>query len=128
MKYLLDTHTFLWWMSAPNKLSDKVLSLLNNQENEIYLSPASTWEIVIKCQVQKLTLPMQPEKYIPSRLSLYNILELPITHLHTLEMKKLPLIHKDPFDRLLISQSKIEKMPLMTKDTKIKQYKGKFIW
>ena len=128
MNYLIDTHVFLWWMASPEKLSEKVLTYLNNNDNNIYLSPASSWEIMIKFQLKKLELHTSPEKYIPSRMSIYNIKELPITHAHTLYIDKLPLIHRDPFDRIILSQSKVEKIPLITKDATIKKYSGKFIW
>ena len=128
MKLLLDTHVFLWWMSAPNKLRSNILEMLEQSSNEVFLSPASSWESAIKESMGKLTLPSEPRRYVLSRMIEYSITALPIEHEHTLKTRELPLIHKDPFDRLLIAQALCENLPLITDDILIKQYQVSTLW
>lgn len=128
MKFLLDTHTFLWAIGEPGKLSKKVLEIIENSENEIFTSVVNTWEICIKYSIGKLEIKKDPEKFIREEIQEANfqILEIKLNHLFPLT--KLPDFHKDPFDRLLISQSQTENIPILTNDPLIKKYKVKTIW
>ncbi len=128
MRVLLDTHVFLWMISSPEKLSEYVKELVESEENEIFLSAVSGWEITIKSQINKLKLPDKPDIYLPQQIEKNFVTVLPIRMSHVLNIYNLPDIHKDPFDRLLISQSQLENLPLITNDTKILQYPVETIW
>lgn len=128
MKALLDTHTFLWWNLGDSHLSDTAKSFISNGRNEIFLSAASGWEIAIKYAKGRLELPEPPDKYISSRIALHHFTPLPVQLSHTVNVYKLPPIHQDPFDRLLIIQSQLENMPLLTIDSEIAKYDVNTIW
>ncbi|MFA7173847.1 MAG: type II toxin-antitoxin system VapC family toxin [Kiritimatiellia bacterium] len=122
MKYLLDTHCFLWWFTEPERLSANTSAVIRNQKNQIYLSAASSWEISIKHRLGKLPLPIAPFEYVISRMNSCDFAHLPINHQHALLAGSLPLHHHDPFDRMLIAQAVFEKMTLITVDSKIQLY------
>ena len=122
MKILLDTHVWLWWAVTPEKLPAATLSVLKNPDNVVYFSAASAWEITIKSALGKLTLPAAPATFIPRQLVLDNMLSLPVTVAHALRVYELPPHHHDPFDRLLIAQAQVEKLPLLTFDSQLDAY------
>ncbi len=128
MKILLDTHTFLWWVAEDAQLSLKAKEIIANPDNEIYFSVVSAWEIIIKVGTGKLSLSESPETYIPSRIASNQFGILPVQMPHILKINSLPNFHKDPFDRLLIAQSLVEDLSLMTIDNAIAQYPVKTIW
>jgi PIN domain nuclease of toxin-antitoxin system len=128
MKYLLDTHTFLWFVTGDTKLSPQALSTIENNGNEIYFSAASAWEIAIKNQLGRLRIQEDLELFITNQLVQNGFRPLSITIIHTINSGNLPLLHKDPFDRILISQSVIENMPLISTDTNIKRYAVQLVW
>ena len=128
MRALIDTHTFLWWTTDDSQLSTCARDLIADGDNEIFLSAASVWEMVIKTARGKLILPEAPADYITSRMSRYRFRALPIQMDHTLKVYELPPIHQDPFDRMLIAQSLTESIPLVTKDETIRQYGVETIW
>ena len=101
---------------------------IENPENVIYLSAASSWEIAIKYTLGKLPLPEPPESFVPKRLARDGISSLPVEHVHALHVASLPLHHQDPFDHLLIAQAQIERIHLMTVDPKIKDYDLAILW
>lgn len=118
-KYLLDTQILIWAMSGEYELlGDSIHSIITSPQFEIYVSVASVWEMTIKSSKGKLTIPSDIEyvlhkaKYIPLTINLD----------HALETKHLPWIHKDPFDRLLIAQSRVEHLTLISSDPKMKRY------
>ncbi len=127
MKYLLDTHIFLLWLVDAKNLSKKVINIIKNPENELYLSAISSWEICVKIQLKKLWLPENPMYYIPQKINEHNIFELDINHKHSLQLSSLPLIHKDPFDRMLIAQTIVEQMILISFDKIFEKYPIKTI-
>ncbi len=122
MKYLMDTHIFLWWILENPKLKYRVKAIIRNKNNILYLSAASTWEMLIKSGVGKLSLPASPETFIRKQLLLNDINILNITLQHTFALAELPLTHKDPFDRILIAQAKCENCAFITDDALIKSY------
>lgn len=128
MRALLDTHTFLWWVTNNSQLSSTVQSILRNRSNEIFFSVASGWEIAIKAQLGKLDLPSQPEYYIANQLELNSFQVLPINLNHALQIYHLPNYHKDPFDRILVAQCQVENLPLLTLDANISEYRINVIW
>lgn len=127
MKILLDTQCFLWFFAEPERLNDTALTAIEDARNGIYLSAASAWEIAIKWKKSKLQLPEPPDKYIRKRLKKAEIETLPITLAHALHTQKLPDHHRDPFDRILISQAICDRLTLMTADSLIFAYKVKLI-
>jgi len=128
MRYLLDTHTFLWWNMDDAQLSSLAKELIADGNNEIFLSAASAWEIAIKTARGRLTLPEDPTRYVSNRLSLHGFQALPVQIHHAVQVYKLPLHHADPFDRLLIAQSQIESMSLISADVEIRKYEIEVIW
>jgi PIN domain nuclease of toxin-antitoxin system len=128
MRVLLDTHTFLWWVTNSPQLSSTVQSIVANRTNQIFFSAASGWEIAIKAQLSKLQLPNPPEQFIANQLSINSFEVLPIQLNHALQTYHLPNHHKDPFDRILVAQSQLESLPILTVDTKVSQYGVNVIW
>ncbi len=128
MKALLDTHAFLWWVTEDSRLSSTAINIITDSANQLFLSTASAWEIVIKARLGKLTLPEPPEIYIPNRLKVNRFESLSIHLIHALQVVNLPDLHKDPFDRIIIAQSQVEKMPILTLDSQIKRYSVDIVW
>jgi len=128
MKALLDTHTFLWWNLGDEQLSSQARQFIANGKNELYLSAASAWEIAIKTARGKLVLPETPKRYVAQRLILHHILPLPVQLSHALHVFNLPGHHQDPFDRLLVAQCQLEKLPILTADVNIARYEVEIIW
>ena len=127
MKFLLDTSIFLRSLDAFDQLNKQAQEVFTKGE-EIYLSSASSWEIVVKYGVGKLNLPKAPEKLIPGALTKFAIRALPITLTHTLAVAELPNHHKDPFDRILVAQARNERMVLMTEDSEVSKYPVEILW
>lgn len=125
--YLMDTHIFIWTTCNANKLPKKILNILTNDNHRIYLSMATIWEMQIKYQLGKLPLTKPFSVIIDDVIDndLYHF--LPITHRHILNLQHLDFIHKDPFDRMLISQAMTENLTLLTVDEHIIHYPIKFI-
>ncbi len=128
MRALLDTHTFLWWNMDDPRLSGRARQILADGSNEIFLSAASAWEIAIKTARGRLTLPEPPTSYVPNRMALHHFHHLPIQVSHALHVFKLPDLHQDPFDRLLVAQSQLEELPILTADEIIARYEVEIIW
>ena len=121
-RLLLDTHVWLWSITTPGKLGREGRSLLENTDNELFLSAASSWEIAIKYRLGRLELPEPPHKFIPPRLIRDSIRPLPVEHHHACHVANLPDLHRDPFDRLLIAQAQTEHMTFITADQELKDY------
>jgi PIN domain nuclease of toxin-antitoxin system len=128
MKILIDTHCFLWFLDNNPKLSNTALSLIKDINNEVLLSMASIWEIGIKCSTGKLRLTDPFEILIPTELTANKITPLQITIEHISGVVNLPFHHKDPFDRLIISQSIIENIPILSADPEFVKYPITLIW
>ena len=128
MKVLMDTHTFLWWNTDDPLLSVRTKKIIADGKNDVFLSAASVWEIVIKTARGRLVLPEPPAQYISKRMSLYRFRSLPIQISHAVHVYELPPIHNDPFDRMLIAQSQLESLPILTKDEDIQRYELETIW
>ena len=128
MKYLLDTHTFLWAIAEDRRLSTTANEILFAPTSEFFLSAGSIWEIVIKTQIGKLSLPSPVAGYIKRHLALNRAQVLPISFEHVLRVEQLPLHHRDPFDRILAAQSIEEKMPILSGDPVFRKYPVKLMW
>ena len=128
MRLLLDTVTFLDAVLRPKDLSARAKDLLLDAENERYFSVASTWEITIKYSAGKLLLPDHPEQFIPEHRNKLAAGLLPIDEESVLHVTRLPLVHRDPFDRILISQALVHGMVLVTPDARIARYPVRTAW
>jgi len=128
VRVLLDTHTFLWWISNDTRLSSRAREIISNGNNELLLSAASGWEIAIKVRLGRLQLPYEPERFIPEQLVINAIQSLPIKISHALHTYSLPIYHRDPFDRIIIAQAQLEGLPILTSDPQIAKYKVEIIW
>ncbi|WP_353569816.1 type II toxin-antitoxin system VapC family toxin [Candidatus Albibeggiatoa sp. nov. BB20] len=128
MKLLLDTHVFLWLRFAPEKLSQPALAAYQNKQNQAYLSLASILEMQIKQQLGKLELDIELSELVQKQCEHNDIQLLPITLTHILNLQTLPFHHKDPFDRLLISQANSENMTLLTVDALFSNYDVQILW
>ena len=128
MKALFDTHTFLWWNSDAPQLSESAREFISDGQNTVFLSAASAWEIAVKYAKGRLEIPDAPDRYIANRLRRYNFSPLPIQISHATKVYELPIIHTDPFDRLLVAQSQLEGLPLLTADSEIARYDVEIIW
>ncbi len=128
MQALLDTHAFLWWIADDARLSANASTIINDGNNQLFLSSVSTWEIIIKAQLGKLALPSNPEQFIIEQIQRNNLTVMPVQVKHTLAIYQLPLLHRDPFDRMLVAQSQSEDLPLLTLDPLIAQYAVTTLW
>ncbi len=121
MNLLLDTHVFLWLTTEPERLG-RHLDLVRAPSTRRLVSAASSWEIAIKYAAGRLQLPEPPARWVPSRLRALRADAVPVEHEHALAVADLPLLHRDPFDRLLLVQSRAWNAPLVTADSQILQY------
>jgi len=128
MKLLLDTCTFLWIAGKPSALSLRARELFQSPDHEVYLSAASAWEIVTKHGLGRLPLPEPPERLVPRLRDFHGIEPLPIDEESVLQVSRLPALHRDPFDRLLVCQAIVHGMTLLTPDGLIAQYPARVIW
>jgi len=128
VRALLDTQAFLWWDLDDARLSPLVKEIAGAGASEIYVSAASAWEIAIKVGRRRLDLPAPVDSYVPARLAAYRFRALPIEIEHALRVATLPMIHRDPFDRLLIAQAQLEGLPIITLDPVIARYDVETIW
>jgi PIN domain nuclease of toxin-antitoxin system len=122
VRLLLDTHVWLWLLTAPGRISDDVLESLSDLGNDLLLSAASAWEIAIKYALGKLPLPEPPASYVPGRMQRSGVTPLPVLHEHALAVAELPAHHRDPFDRLLVAQARLERLTLVTADSVFARY------
>jgi PIN domain nuclease of toxin-antitoxin system len=127
MKLLLDTHAFIWFVEDDNQLPENAKRLIENSENEIYLSIASLWEITIKLQLNKIEL-SQPLEKILELATLNGFVFLPILPNHLITLLTLDFHHRDPFDRIIIAQTIAEKLTIITKDKVFDGYSVERYW
>ena len=128
MKLLFDTHTFIWWDSEPEKLPADLLALCQDPTHRLILSVASVWEMQIKLQLGKLALKKPLAELIADQQEANGVEVLPVTLEHVLALDRLPAHHRDPFDRLLISQTLVEDTLLLTRDPAIVLYDVETRW
>ena len=128
MRILLDTCTFLWLVTDAPALSNRAREVFAEGENEVYLSAVCTWEIAIKHALGRLPLPASPEQYVPAQRVKHGIDFLPLQEEATLYLKRLPQIHKDPFDRMLVCQALVHDMVILTPDPLVSQYPVSTVW
>jgi len=122
MRILLDTHIFLWFISGDIQLPTDVRDAIRNPDNEVYLSSVSVWEAIVKYQLGKLPLPEPPETYLPKQRNLHQIASLGLDESSVIQLAKLPLLHRDPFDRMLICQALQNGLTIATVDAAVRAY------
>jgi len=124
VKYLLDTHAFLWWLSEPEKLASELIAVVSTPENEILISTAVLWELAIKRSIGKLSSTLNFAH--AARQSGFEILPISVEHIDATEA--LPRHHRDPFDRILVAQAQIEHAVLITRDPELLRYPVATYW
>ncbi|SRR5579883_1181178 len=127
MKLLLDTHIFLWFISGDCRLSDNFIESIRSIDNVVYLSVISIWEVTVKYQIGKLPLPQHPETYLPIQRERHLITSLPLTEACIAHLVRLPSIHRDPFDRMLICQALEHDLTILTVDDVVLAYPVKIL-
>jgi len=125
---LLDTHAFLWFIGGSSSLSKRARTLIEDETNRVVLSTASLWEIAIKISLEKLTLSESFDVLIPEQLAVNGIELLDISINHAALVANLPFHHRDPFDRLLVAQAKVEQMAVISKDQAFDAYEVNRLW
>lgn len=115
-------------VARSSRLSPRARALVEDPENQLLLSAASSWEIAIKHALGKLPLPLPPMEYVLGRMETSGTSPLPIQHSHTLHVGSLPRHHRDPFDRLLIAQAQMEGLPILTSDGQFQAYEVVVLW
>lgn len=128
MKLLLDTCTFLWVVQGSPRLSRRAAELFRSPDNEVYLSAASAWEIAMKHQLGRLALPDPPESFVPEMREAHGVTALPIDEEAALHLTRLPPVHCDPFDRMLVCQALVGGLVLLTPDETIRRYPVRTAW
>jgi PIN domain nuclease of toxin-antitoxin system len=128
VKALLDTYTFLWWITDDPQLSQAARSIISVGKNEIFLSSASGLEIAIKARLGKLKLPDDIERFMIEQMEINSFKVLPVKMKHAVHVYTLPDYHRDPFDRLLIAQARVENLYLLTGDAQIRNYDVEIVW
>jgi PIN domain nuclease of toxin-antitoxin system len=128
VKVLVDTHAFLCAITDDPQLSPRAREIFIARANDLFLSVASLWEIVIKVQIDRLRLPKPVIPYLRTQLAQNNIHVLPITLDHIAQMEALPLHHRDPFDRILVAQSLQEDWFILSADPLLAAYGAKSVW
>lgn len=122
MRALLDTHVLLWWLTDSQRLSTAARELLADATSDLLWSAASTWEMGIKVALGKLSLPEPLTDFVARQMRAQGLTGLPIYHEHAARTSTLPPVHRDPFDRLLVGQALVERVPLVTRDTTLRGY------
>ena len=124
MRYLLDTHVLLWWLTEPKKIHMKAQKIIRDRSNEILVSSASFWEIAIKKSIGRLTMPHN----LLETVAIEGFKILPIMPDECIGVADLPLLHADPFDRLLVLQAKLYDLVIITRDARIAEYTAITVW
>lgn len=128
MNILLDTCTFLWITLGSDRLSGKARELFTDPGNEVFLSVVSSWEMTVKWNLRKLSLPVEPARFIPHEREQHLIAPLPLAEEAVFHLPKLPDLHRDPFDRMLICQAIEDSLVILTPDPLVTQYPVRTIW
>jgi PIN domain nuclease of toxin-antitoxin system len=128
VRILLDTHAFMWWVLDDPRLSDTGRELIGDRANEVLLSAASAYEIAVKAARGRLTLPEPADSYVAGRMAGEGFAPLPVQVAHAVRAGTLPPIHRDPWDRLLVAQSQLDDVPILSADPVIGRYDVEVIW
>jgi PIN domain nuclease of toxin-antitoxin system len=128
MSLLLDTHAFLWWITKSPRLSAVARAAVLSADGDVLVSAATVWEIAIKAALGKIELLDDPAVLVPDQIAQHGFTALAVDMRHALRVFSLPPLHRDPFDRMLVAQSQIEGVPIVTADPLIASYDVPTIW
>lgn len=128
MRLLLDTCTFLWLIGGSDRLSPEARAAFREPSNDVFLSAASVWEIVVKHRLGRLPLPAPPDLFVPTQRAAHGIDPLPIHEDAALHLNRLPDLHRDPYDRMLVAQALVGGLTLVTPDEAIRRYAVHTLW
>ena len=128
MRLMLDTVAFLWFAEGSSRVSAQARELIADPANDAYLSAASAWEIAIKHGLGRLPLRVPPDRYVAEQRGRHRIDSLPVNEEAALQVGKLPDLHRDPFDRLIVAQAIVEGMTVVTPDRLIGMYPVRLVW
>ncbi len=128
MRYLLDTHTFLWWITDDPRLSPRVRAIIREPAHEVVFSAASAWELAIKAQLGRIHVSGDLATFVPQQLAANGFAQLAVEVRHALRVAALPPLHRDPFDRILVAQASLDDLPLLSRDPAIAQYGVPVVW
>ena len=128
MSFLLDTCTFLWYVSASDKLAAEIVAELRKPDTDVFLSVVSVWEASVKCQLGRLSLPEEPAAYCAAQRARHAIAALPLGEAAVAHLDKLPMLHRDPFDRMLVCQAIEHGLSIVTPDPAIRAYPVRSQW
>jgi PIN domain nuclease of toxin-antitoxin system len=128
LRFLLDTCAFLWMVSEPERLSSAAASAVVAADNDVLLSAVSAWEIAVKHELGKLALDRAPERYVPEERARHGIDDLPLDEEAVLHLHRLPAVHRDPFDRMLVCQAIAAGLAIVTPDQRIARYPVRVLW
>ncbi|MGH2530639.1 MAG: type II toxin-antitoxin system VapC family toxin [Actinomycetota bacterium] len=122
MRLLLDTHAFLWWIGDDPRLSPRAAALVADGANEVHVSAASAWEIVVKTSLGRVEVPEPVDRFLVAQLEANAFLPLPIHMRHAFGLAALPDVHRDPFDRILVAQAVADDLTLVSGDRILQRY------
>lgn len=128
MRILLDTCSFLWLIGGSAELSRRAREAFAEPANEVFLSAVSAWEIALKHRLGRLPLPLPPDELVPAQRAAHGIDRLDLDETAALHVAKLPDLHRDPFDRMLVAQALAGGLVLLTPDAAIRQYPVRTVW
>jgi PIN domain nuclease of toxin-antitoxin system len=128
VKLLLDTHVFLWWIERNPHLSARASGLIADPDSEVFVSIVTVWEIAIKAALEQLEMPVDLGAFLRRQLQSNGFESLPVTFEHAVAVRDLPMHHRDPFDRLLVCQSRVESLALVSSDSAIAAYGADMVW
>ena len=128
MRLLLDTHTLLWWLDGDRRLSRRARTAIGDEENAVFVSAASAWELATKARLGKLPGAMDVATDVAGCLARQGFLELPISVLHAQRAGGLRIDHRDPFDRMLIAQAQMEDLPIVTNEVLFDGFGIERVW
>jgi PIN domain nuclease of toxin-antitoxin system len=128
LKLLLDTCTFLWAIEGGGELSARARDMLVDPGHDVFLSAVSAWEIAVKHAIGRLPLPEPPDRYVPTQRSARGITPLPLDEEAALQLARLPALHRDPFDRMLVCQALAGGLVVVTPDPEIARYPVRILW
>jgi len=128
MRLLLDTCSFLWIIGGARDLSQRAREVFADPVNETFLSAASAWEIAVKHRLGKLPLPSPPDEFVPTQRAAHGLEPLAIDEEAALHVAKLPDLHRDPFDRMIVAQALVGGLVVLTPDEAIREYPVRTLW
>ena len=128
MKVLLDTCTFLWIVGGSPRVPARVRDIFQDPATDVFLSAATAWEIALKHQGGRLPLPAPPDRFVPVQRDAHGMTSLPIDEESALHLARLPALHRDPFDRMLVAQAIVHGMAILTPDPLVTQYPARVVW